>query len=103
MGIPDMFLIFFTSGIEEVIQMCLVTLPFVTLTTKIIPRGNEATCYALVVSICALRQVEKILMGNLLNELFINLTADDLSNYWMAQLIASLSVVLAFIGIRLVP
>ena len=54
-GIPDMFIILFTGGIEDIFFMCMILLPMVTMFTKICPKGVEATCYALILSVANLR------------------------------------------------
>ena len=103
LGIPDMFIILFTGGIEDIVFMALVLLPMATMFTKICPKGIEATCYALLVSIANFRGIIRSFIGTLINDAFLHVTKADLSDYWKMSVITSACVLIPIIFIKLVP
>jgi hypothetical protein len=86
-GIPDLPLVVFTETVTDVISMAFIFLPMSVLFAKITPRYIEATCFAILAGVSNFRSTARGWVGSLINDRFVHVTKDDLSNYWVLVVI----------------
>ena len=70
---------------------------------KICPKHVEATCFAALTGLVAMRDTIRAWVGTLVNDAFVGVTKDDLSKFW---LLASIGFAMSFIPLiflRLIP
>ena len=70
---------------------------------KLCPKRIEATSYALMAGICNFRLVLRKLIGTAVNDKFVGVSKDDLSNYWVLVAIQTVCSLLPLIFLWLVP
>lgn len=88
-GIPDLSIIIFTELSNGILSQCLLGLPFSVLMAKICPRRVEATSFAMLATISSLKHPVSAWFGTWLNETYVGVTKDDMSNYWILVTISS--------------
>lgn len=100
-----MAIIFLAGGIQDTVYIAFAAIPIITAFTKICPKGIEATCYALALSIFNIRQTLRELIGVGINEAFLHVSNEDLlTNYWKMTLIVSLTgIFVPLITLKLIP
>ena len=82
-GIPDAALIIFDESVGEIISQAFISMPMMVLYAKITPPHIEATCFAMLASSSNLRETISGMIGATINEKFVGVTKDDMSNYWI--------------------
>jgi len=87
-GIPDVALIIFDESVGEIISQAFISMPMMVLYAKITPPRIEATSFALLASCSNLRSTISGMMGATINEKFIGVSKDDMSNYWQLVMIS---------------
>jgi MFS family permease len=86
-GIPDILVIIFTKSVHGIMSQCFVFLPFAVIAAKVCPKRIEATSFALLGSISSFKGTLRAWIGTYVNEAFVGVTKDDLSQYWVLYLI----------------
>jgi len=102
-GLPDLALIMFSSTVMEAFNQCLVYLPFTVLMAKICPRRIEATSFAVLVGLLNLRELISAWMGSAINDNFVGVTKDDMSQYWVLLTISFVCSFLPLAFLWLLP
>lgn len=81
-GVSDMFFVVFMDVVDEIISQCFIFLPMSVIFAKITPKHIEATSFALLASISNFRSTFRGWTGAYINDAFVGVTTEDLSNYW---------------------
>ena len=102
-GIPDIMLIIGEESVAGVFSQCLTMLPMSVLIAKLCPKRIEATSYALMAGIANLRLILRKLIGTAINDKFVGVSKDDLSNYWVLVAIQTVCSLLPLIFLWLIP
>jgi hypothetical protein len=101
LGINDMVFIICTDTIFGVISLAMNTLPTLALFAKITPTKIEGTVFAFLTGTTNLaNNVLSPMIGVWINEKFVGVTADDLSQY---KKLCFISFVCCFFGFLLLP
>lgn len=93
-GISDMYFVIFMDVVDEIISQCFIFLPMSVIFSKITPKHIEATSFALLASISNFRSTFRGWTGAYINDNFVGVTTEDLSNYWK---LVTISFVCSFI------
>lgn len=80
--------------VDEIISQCFIFLPMSVIFSKITPKHIEATSFALLASISNFRSTFRGWTGAYINDNFVGVTTEDLSNYWK---LVTISFVCSFI------
>jgi len=103
-GIPDVAFIILTDTIFGVISLAMNTLPTLALFAKITPKKIEGTVFAFLTGTTNLaNNVLAPMVGVWINEKFVGVTADDLSNYKNLCFVGIITSVLGFLILLLIP
>jgi hypothetical protein len=103
-GIPDVAFIILTDTIFGVISLAMNTLPTLALFAKITPKKIEGTVFAFLTGTTNLaNNVLAPMVGVWINEKFVGVTADDLSNYKSLCFVGIITSVLGFLILPLIP
>ena len=102
-GISDMFMIIFTDTVAEIVSQCFVFLPMSVIMTKICPKHIEATSFALLAGVSNFRGTVRGWMGSWINEKWVGVTQEDLSDYWVLVLIGTICSFLPLFFLWLIP
>jgi MFS-type transporter involved in bile tolerance (Atg22 family) len=103
-GIPDGVFIVITDTVFGVIQQAMNFLPSLALFAKITPPKVEGTVFALLTGSSNLSStLISPLIGVWLNDRFIHVTANDLSNYKGLCMVSLLTTFFGFLLIPLIP
>lgn len=103
-GINDVFYVTVTTCITDTLSLAFSQLPTLVLYAKITPVHIEATVFAILTgthNLCA--SVLSPQVGVWVNSKFVGVTSEDLSRYYILQLIALGVCLLPLMGIRLIP
>lgn len=102
-GLDDMPFVFFIEIFEK-LGLMLFALPLMGLITKIIPKGIEGSTFALLTSVDDFAlTILRPAIGSWLNNQFVGVTKDDLSQYDKLCLIALVCSIAALFPLRLIP
>lgn len=71
--------------------------------SKITPKGIEGTTFALLAGISNFRGTVRGWTGSWINDKFVGVTRDDLTDYWILATIAFVGSFIPLLFIRLVP
>ena len=82
-NIPDSSLIIFLDTLDDVRDQTFCLLPIMIVYAKIVPRNIEATSFALLTGCSCLFQTGQDIIGSTVNELFVGVTEENMSNYWI--------------------
>lgn len=83
-GIDDIIFIVFTSIITDTLAMAFSHMPTMVLMAKITPSHIEATVFAILTGISNFSSfVISPLVGVIINRLFVNVTAQNLDDYYI--------------------
>ena len=63
-------------------SQCLIVMPMTIILTKICPKHIEATSFALLNGVWNFSEITSSWMGSLINETWIGVSEEDLSDYW---------------------
>lgn len=63
-------------------SQCLIVMPMTIILTKICPKHIEATSFALLAGVWNFSEITSSWMGSLINETWIGVSEEDLSDYW---------------------
>ena len=102
-GIPDLALIIFTDTVSDIIGQCFVFLPMSVIMSKICPKHIEATSFALLAGVSNFRATIRSWTGSIINDRFVGVTEDDLSQYWVLCVISFVCSFLPLLFLWLVP
>lgn len=103
-GISDMVVLCFGSSVIYAVQFALSQLPSLVLFQKLTPPHVEATMMAFSASIVNMsRGLIGQLTGVAINKLFLHITQDDLSNYYLLPFISLGCAMYEFWIIKLIP
>ena len=89
-GIPDLCLIIGEDSVAGIFLQCFHDLPISVLIAKLCPKRIEATGYAVVAGAYNISFTMKQLLGTLINDSFVGVTKDDITNYWVLIMISTL-------------
>jgi hypothetical protein len=102
-GLPDMFVIIFTEVVSDTLGQCLHLLPLMVMFAKICPKRIEATCFAFLTGTTNLTGTIRGLLGTLVNKMFVGVTHEDLSRYYVLVIISIATSVIPAFYIKLLP
>lgn len=102
-GIPDVLLIIFTDTVQEIISQCLIFLPMTVIFTKITPKHIEATSFALLAGISNFRGTMRSYIGTYINDKYVGVSQDNLSDYYILALISGACSFLPLFFLWLIP
>ena len=103
-GINDTVFLMMSDLVLGTLGLALTNLPMMVLFAKITPNNIEATFFAFLTgtsNFC--NGIISPMVGSKLNELFVGVTAEDLSNYHILMLISMISSLIPFTFLWLVP
>lgn len=104
LGIPDGVFIVLTDTVFGIIQQSMNLLPSLALFAKITPMKIEGTVYAVLTGTTNLSStLLSPMVGVWINERFVHVTANDLSNYKTLCLISFATTFLGFLLVPLIP
>ena len=72
----------FTDIVTETITQIFIFLPMCIIFAKVTPKHIEATSFALLAGVANLRIAGRAELGARINDIFVGVTEEDLSNYW---------------------
>lgn len=103
-GIGDLTLIIFSSIVTDTLGLAFSMLPTLVLFAKITPKNIEATVFAMLTGVFNLSStVCSPMAGVIINRFFVNVTTENLENFYILVII---QLVLSFVPlflIRLIP
>ena len=102
-GISDMYFIFFLDVVDEIISQCFIHLPISVIFAKITPMHIEATSFALLAGISNFRIAMRGWIGSVINDAFVGVTREDLSDYWKLIMVALVCSFIPLFFIYLIP
>ena len=102
-GIPDLALIIFTDTVQDIVSQCFVFLPMAVMFAKITPKRIEATSFALLAGVSNFRATIRGWTGSWINDQFVGVTRDDLTNYWVLVTIGFVCSFIPLLFLRLIP
>ena len=102
-GIPDGFFVVFLDIIDEIVSQCFIYMPMCVIYAKITPQNIEATSFALLAGVSNFKISFRSWMGSWLNDAFVGVTKDDLSNYWQLILMNFVGSFLPLFFLWLIP
>lgn len=98
LGIGDTTFIICTDFVVGTLGLAYTQLPIMILFSKITPPNIEATCFAFLTGTFNFSNfVVAPLIGSTINDLFVGVTADDLSRFHILQLIAVVGAAFPFL------
>ena len=83
--------------------MAFIFLPMSVLFAKITPRYIEATCFAVLAGVSNFRGTARGWIGALINDSFVHVSKEDLSNYWILVVIQFICGFLPLLVLWLIP
>ena len=98
-----MFFVIFFDVVDEIISACFIFLPMSVIFTKITPKHIEATSFALLAGVSNFRATLRGWIGSAVNDAFVGVTTDDLSNYWQLILIGFVCAFIPLFFLWLIP
>jgi len=102
-GVPDMALIIFTDTVSSILSQCLVFLPMSVVYAKICPKHIEATSFAILAGVSNFSHTISSWVGSWINEEFVGVKEDDLSQYWLLVTIQYACCFLPLLFLWLIP
>lgn len=102
-GIPDMAVIIFSEIVSDTLGQCMGLLPLMVMFAKITPKRIEATGFAFLTGTSNLTGTLKSLVGTVVNTLFVGVTQEDLSKYYILVCISIATSVIPLTYLRLLP
>jgi len=103
-GVHDLVFIVLTGSVFGVLNLAMSTLPTLALFAKVTPKRVEGTIFAFLTGTTNLANtLISPMIGVYINERFVGVTADDLSNYPKLSLISLIASFLGFLIIPLIP
>lgn len=82
-GVPDIVIIVLTRSLHGIMAQCFVFLPFAIMAAKVCPKRIEATSFALLGSISSFKGTLRAWIGTMVNDAFVGVSKNDLSDYWI--------------------
>lgn len=98
-----MYFVFFLDVVDEIISQCFVFLPMSVIFAKITPPHIEATSFALLAGISNFRSIMRSWLGSAVNNYFVGVTKEDLSEYWKLVLICFFCSFIPLFFLFLIP
>mmetsp|Transcript_13088 Transcript_13088/g.22088 ORF Transcript_13088/g.22088 Transcript_13088/m.22088 type:complete len:291 (+) Transcript_13088:622-1494(+) len=103
-GISDIFCIVFTDIVLGTLGLAYSQLPTMVLFAKITPSSIEATFFAFLTGTLNFSNtVMRPLVGSMLNDYFVGVTAEDLSQFYVLCLVSMATSLIPFTFLHLVP
>lgn len=102
-GLPDWFVIIFTEVVSDVFSQCLIVLPIIVLFAKITPANIEATSFAMLAGIYNFRGTLSGYVGTWINDLFVGVSRNDLTNYYILCLIGLITGFIPLFFLHWIP
>ena len=102
-GISDMYFVIFTDVVSEIVTQCFVFLPMSVIMAKITPKHIEATSFALLAGVSNLRIPIRAEIGSFINDNYVGVTQEDLSNYYKLVAINFIGSFIPLLFLRLIP
>lgn len=102
-GISDMYFVFFLDMVDEIISQCFIFLPMSVIFAKITPRHIEATSFAMLAGISNFRITMRSWIGSAVNDLFVGVSQDDLTDYWKLITVAFICSFIPLFFLYLIP
>lgn len=102
-GLPDMFVIIFSEIVSDTLGQCLSLLPIMVMFAKICPKRIEATGFAFLTGTSNFTGTIRGLTGTAVNSLFVGVTQEDLSNYYILVSISIVMSVTPIFFLKLLP
>jgi hypothetical protein len=88
-GVPDVLLYIVSGQLADTLERCLTIMPSYIIMAKIIPKGIEGTLMAFSTTIVALNQFTiRAILGVIINNSFVNVTTNNLNDYYILTIIA---------------
>mmetsp|Transcript_13826 Transcript_13826/g.18787 ORF Transcript_13826/g.18787 Transcript_13826/m.18787 type:complete len:166 (-) Transcript_13826:99-596(-) len=103
LGISDLVFTIFTDVIAETLGLAFTNLPSMVLFAKITPHHIEATCFAFLTGTLNLTMVISGFMGSAINSMFVHVTNDDLSNFYILLIVQMICCIIPFFFLDLIP
>ena len=102
-GISDIQYVLFTDTVLSSLSMAFWMLPTMVLMAKITPKNIEATCFAFLTGTLNFCSVISPLLGTKLNDMFVGVSAENLTNYPTLILIQVVTSFLPLLLLSFIP
>lgn len=102
-NVPDVCLLGMLDLLDDVREQAFFILPLMVLYAKIIPRKNEATTFAMLTGADNLFRSLAAIEGMWVNDLYVGVTKESQTHYWVLQAVCYLSSLLPLFFLYYLP